>query len=128
MQVERFKFKHLAIIAHWLKERELNPHLIDELPDVGFVVSEGEEIIAAGFIRQTEGDYALVDSYITNKNSPPVQRDQALDLITKELINISKSLGFKTLVATSIDQNTIDRSLRHGFKQLPHAVIALKLT
>lgn len=106
-----------------LKKRDMRLSHMEDLPEVGYVVYEEDLFIAAGFLRKCEGGYGLIDSYITDPKMPPKLRDQALDLITKKLVYVSKKLNMRHIVGFSLDANTISRSQRHGFALTEHKVI-----
>ncbi len=100
---------------------------LQSLPETGYIVFQDNFPVAAGFLRRVEGGFGQVDSYITDPSVPGKQRDQALDLITDALIKRAKELELRGIVAFSVDQNTISRSLRHGFAALGHVVITKEL-
>lgn len=119
----------LPMLASWLKGRDLPTDFLDTLPAVGYVVHTSNSLgVAAGFIRQVEGGYGMLDGYLTNPDVPPEIRHEALDALTAALLEEAKQLGISQLFAFSVDKNTIVRSQRHGFQQLGHVVIAAKLS
>ena len=120
--------QHGSYIADWLMHRDMNGDLIGDLPQIGYVVSERGEPIAAGFIRRCEGNYSLLDSLITNPTAPGDMRSSAIDVVVEQLIKISKELGLRSLVAHTKDKNTLVRAKRFGFQVLPHTLISLSLT
>ena len=108
------------LIAHGM-----DPNLTNDLPVVGRVVVQDDIVIAAGFMRDMEGPYAMLDSYITNPEASPIQRHKALNLITDSLIKVSKSLGKNKLIMFSQDRNTHQRALMHGFTNFPDMFTAI---
>lgn len=97
------------------------------LPETGYIVFHDNFPVAAGFLRRVEGGFAQMDSYISDPTAPSEQRNEALDLITEALISRAKELELRGIVAFSVDQNTISRSLRHGFIAHNHVVITKEL-
>lgn len=112
--------KHQALLQEVLDIRHIKEDVVKDLPEFGLVALNHDEFVAAGFIRKIEGYYAMLDSYISNPSVSPLTRDQALDIITAKLVSISKEHGVEKLLAFSADTNTIERSIRHGFIQLPN--------
>lgn len=106
-----------------LKKREMPLSHINGLPRIGIVVYEEDHFIAAGFLRTCEGGYALLDSYISDPTMPPSIRDQALDMITKRLVKIGDSTGYRQIITISLDSNTLSRSQRHGFIPTEYKVL-----
>lgn len=119
---------HLAAICKLLEKRGLNITLSLDLPKIGVLVTNHDLILAAGFIRRCEGDTGIFDSFITDPEAAAADRNLALDLITTELIEIAREQHLTSLIAYSIDKNTLVRSLRHGFEHSPYTVITKNLT
>lgn len=117
---------HSHVIEAWLQSRQMDEKIIHQLPRAGWIVFDGEEPLAAGFLRMMEGGYAMIDGLISN---PPQglgnrRRSQALDLITERMISEGKILGLKKILAFSGDRATLKRSLRHGFvKQMDTMIV-----
>ena len=90
-------------LAHHVKtllvSREMNPDLIYSLPEYGVIVLDKSGPIAAGFLRRIEGSMGMLDSYITNPLSLKEDRQIALRLVTKHLVNVSETLGIHKLIA-----------------------------
>lgn len=125
------KFSRVAHLEHiygWLKARNAFVPEPSDMPEHGFVAYDEGQPVAAGFLRRVEGNYALVDSLVTNPDAPGVVRNQAIDMVVKHLLFKAKRLGLKHLIAFSVDTNTLMRSERHGFVRIPHAVIIADLT
>lgn len=102
---------------------------VENLPESGFIVYNADQSpIAMGFLRLIEGNYGMLDSYISNPQKPSELRDQALDLITKNLINYSKTLGLNKLFAFSANEHIILRAYNHGFGRLPFKFTCLNLS
>ena len=100
---------------------------MEELPSVGLIAIDGDTPIAAGFLRYIEGNFALLDGLITNPTQLGSTRHAAIDAVVSGLISIAVRLGYTRLMANSVDESTLTRSLKHGFKPLDHKVIVLDL-
>lgn len=127
MRVVEFKDRHVHFVSEWLLKRSLSAELSLDLPAVGFIALEDESAIAAGFLRQVEGDYLIVDSLISNPSQAPEARNAAIDLIVLELIKMAKFMGISKIFANSTDINTLERAKKHGFKLLPNVMMSLDL-
>ena len=86
-----------------------------ELPGHTFCVVYKDEIVAMAGLRLMEGDICFIDSMATNQSFESPIRHEALDLITKHLLDIAKNLGFKKIFATTKEDSIIQRAERHGF-------------
>lgn len=106
----------------------MDKSLLNDLPEIGFLAFKDNKPIAAGFIRQCEGDYGLIDSFITNPTALPSHRDEALNLVTKQLVIKAKAMRLKMLTAYTTDENTRVRAEKHEFVKLPHSVMVLDLS
>lgn len=98
-----------------------------ELPIYGLIAIKHDVPVAMGFLRCIEGNYAMLDSYITNPDSPSEIRDHALDAITRKLIDIARYEQVSKLFAFSIEPHIILRAVKHGFKQTPYIFTVLDL-
>lgn len=125
------KFEHTSdveIMKEWLRERNMDEALLGELPHLGLIAFDDEEVVCAGFLRMVEGSYALMDSLTTNPRSSSSKRNVALDLMTCELKAVAESLGLKQVIAYCEHEATIERGLaKHGFVKLGHTVLTTKL-
>lgn len=105
---------------------------ITALPRIGFIVMDGLNPVAMGFIRRIEKfDTAMIDSFVSHPSAPDNIRKTALHLLTKTLIKKAKSLGIKKLIAISKHKNTLKQAQSlYGFEVLPseYDVIGLDLT
>jgi len=100
----------------------------DEIPTIGSMVMSGNEIVAAGFIRRLEGNYAHYDGLITNPKFSSSQRWEALNMLDQAIIKDAKTLGILALLAYPKEESTLERSYKLGFMPLPeHTLIILNL-
>jgi len=119
--------EHGKEIANWLIARDMSAEGSTNLPELGLVLVDTGCPVAAGFIRRVEGGYGILDSLITNPDILPGIRDKSLDYLVKELIKLSRREGIRHLSATSVDEHTLIRSAKHGFKVQPHTLITLRI-
>lgn len=117
------------LVREWLGMRGLEQRWADYLPENGMVVFDDEDTpVAIGFIRQVEGNYGLIGEYVTNPFKTSYIRDQALDVLTINLITMAKDLGLQVLIGYSKEVFTLMRSERYGFKRMPETLIRLDLS
>lgn len=128
MYAESFNSSNYDDMASWLKARNAYVPKLEDMPAIGAIVCERGTPIAAGFLRKCEGNIALFDGLVTNPDAESYQRNAALDLLVSQLIKTAKELELKGIIGWSRDELVLLRSYRHGFKQLPDAVIALDLS
>ena len=124
MIVKPYRPEYKGKIEAWLKKRGIDTKVVADLPEVGFISPN----VAAGFLRKVEGNFGMIDSFITNPEASPHNRNEALDKITESLVRTAYGLGMKQLLAISVDENTLKRAVRLGFSLLDHRVVAITLT
>jgi hypothetical protein len=131
--VEKYTDLYDEELREWLRRRSLGVGGVTELPGIGYLAAEirkGTDAltpVAAGFLRMCEGNYAMMDSFVTNPEANPEVRNKALDKIVMLLMAEGKAKGVKSFLFTTLDANTKARGERFGFKPLPHALMALKV-
>lgn len=117
---------HLLYVNRWLKARGLPETTGLDLPDLGILASTHMPI-AAGFIRTAEGGYGILDSFVTDPEALPSDRDQCLDAVVKALLDVAPSLKISRMLAFSADKNTMSRAKKFGFTIQPHVFSTLSL-
>lgn len=125
-------YKHYSkSVAVLLNNRKLT-WPITALPRIGFIIMDGHDPVAMGFLRRIEkSETAMVDGFVSDPSAPVELRKHALDLLTKTLIKKAKSLGIKKLIAFSAHKNTIKQAqILYEFEKLPseYDVLGLDLT
>lgn len=128
MRVIRFnKDKHFADLLACLTARKAYIPTLREMPKVGYVTYEGDTIIAAAFLRKVEGGYGQIDGLTSNPYATAEQRHAGIDLAVSAIIAQSKKLNINNVLFISVDESTIMRSQKYGFKKLPLSVLAADL-
>lgn len=110
---------HLSMLNSWLEKRGMDLISEEDVPSMGFIVPG----IAAGFLRQCEGNVAIIDSLVTNPDACPVVRHYQLNKIYDWLIAEAESQGIKKLIGFTRDEHTLRRSLDHGFVISPYTFL-----
>lgn len=128
LQVESFDFReHNHFLRALLLLRELPTSYADEVPVYGFIAFENRKPIVIGFLRRMEGNYGWIDGLISNPEVDGPVRHAALDQVVLHLIDKAKELKLKRVLGFTVDNSTLERSYRLGFKKQPHSIIVLEL-
>lgn len=118
---------HSEHISRWLRYRELDPKLVDGVPHLGYIAISDTGIgVAAGFLRMCEGNYAIIDGFITNPTCRPSDRNEALNLVTAKLVSVAKERNIAKLWAFTMDESILERAKKHGFAHMPHSFMVLE--
>lgn len=107
----------------WREQRSLHPVVIEDLPSFGLIIDG----VAAAFLRQCEGNIAIVDSVVSNPNASGEKRHKALDRLFEELIAAAKIFGMKALIGFSVNYPFMERSTKFGFKDSGHKLMILDM-
>jgi len=100
---------------------------LDTLPKIGFIVCNEKEYVAAGFLRRLEGGFGQLDTFVTNPESSPKDRNDALNLLAERLINEAKALELRGIYAISSDVSVVCRAVATGFRLLDKVIVGLNL-
>lgn len=119
---------HYALAETLLALRDLPTRFIYDLPENGYIAFSQGQCVAMGFLRIIEGDYALFDAYITNPACLPIDRDEALDLITDALKLRAEDLKLKKVFAFTVNENIVERAISHGFSESEFRLIGMNIS
>jgi len=95
MDVRAYTDQDYETVSTWYVERNLNPVPRRYLPTVGAMVPG----IACAFMYQTDGQFVILENFITNPRTTHEQRKEALDIIVADMLASAKGLGFGTAIA-----------------------------
>jgi hypothetical protein len=112
MEVKRIKGEDLKEVNSWYKgwgQPQIPAHA---LPRGGYMVSG----IAAGFCYLTDSSIGIIEGYISNPDSTPEQRSEALDEITQTILRYAARNEVSLLIAYATREEIGERAMRHGFK------------
>lgn len=129
MEIRRFDgIKDIGILKNLLKARNMDVNMASDQYGVdGYVVYLNITPVAAGFLRKMEGDYGMLDAFITDPVILPEYRDKALDVLMSRLIDLARSQEITKLLAFTTDENTLKRVQKHGFGIVPHTCTVMDL-
>lgn len=113
MQAVRFVAKdHMEMVQSWCKARGVQQFQAGWLPTVGFIVPG----VCCAWLYVTDSDLHIMENIISNPESDPLDRGEAIDEITKRIAETSKEMGGKWLIGASNIESVIDRATNvHGF-------------
>ena len=113
--VKKFDFnKHYRMLCSWWAKRDMAPIPEDMIPTFGLVVDN----IAAGFIIVTDCNLGFLEFYISNKDAQKIERDLALDLITRGLMEHGQEMGISNFKCDTQIHAIKKRAEKFGFKNI----------
>lgn len=125
MKLHKYSRGQLVPLTKLLITRNMNPKLMESLPDIGYTVYKDLDLVAAGFMRWIEGGYGMMDSFITNPEFSSKERYEALNLISDALMAKAKEMEFSKVILLTNETSIMLRSQNYEFTILDQ-VIAIK--
>jgi hypothetical protein len=110
----RFLPSDYEVLKAWTEEHEMQAPDFELLPETGFIVDN----VACGFIYLTNSKLAILEGFVTNPKSNKDTRNDALDDITLELMQIAKKSGYKVLKCETRLNAIVKRAEKFGFKEI----------
>lgn len=126
IEIIRFSYNHIKLVQGWLQTHGKSDN-VTKIPQIGYVATSSDGPIAAGFLRDCDGVFGIIDGLVSNPKASSEARDQALDMITEKIIEQAKDMKLDGIVAWSNHKNTLLRASRHGFVATDHTFIVKKL-
>lgn len=123
MKVEEFNpIHHYIQMCSWYYAHNIQPMSIEFYPAKGFII----ENIAAGFLYQTDSNVVFAENFITNPLESPEKRFNALELISKYILEYVESIKPKKIIVSSKERSMIERAKRLEFKEIDNYTILHK--
>jgi hypothetical protein len=119
--------EHGPFIKEWLDLRKISTHICEDLPAIGYVFIFMGRPIASAHLRMCEGTLGIIEALVSNPMERGDIRHVAIDEVVKGLLADATSMGMKTILAYSVDDSTLKRSVSHGFSRYPHVLIGKSL-
>lgn len=110
-EVKNFREHHYDEMSKWFVARGMPAPPRWFLSSKGFIVPG----LAAGFLYTTNSQVAFIDCYISNPDADSVPIREAIDAITRRIIQISRSHGVKLLCCSSKIRSIQKRARAFGF-------------
>jgi hypothetical protein len=133
MYIMAYTTNHASIVSDLLKSQDYKGVCdISCLPKIGFIAMDdtafGFKIpIACGFLRIVEGDFAQLDTLVSEKQASSQMRHEGISMVVNALIEEAKRLKMKGIIAFTTDLSVIARARTLGFNTMPETVISLAL-
>lgn len=99
------------MISQWYQDR--NMEYPKTMPKDGFII----EGVAAGFLVNTDSGFAILEPFISNRNSSPEARSEALGVILRELVDYAAKAGYKAVYGFSTSLSMLKRAKHLGFNE-----------
>lgn len=115
MDIVKFNGTQIEALSAIVKLRSLSESILIDLPQIGYLAYDENVLIAAGFLRKCEGNYAIFDGLITNPKVKHELRNESLDLIVDALLIEAKILEIHTIIAWTSNESTLKRAMKFGF-------------
>lgn len=123
MECRKFVTKDFTELAAWGKSWGANYDQA-QFPKTGFIVPG----VAAYFLYSTDSKVCWLENLVSNPLVTRDQRDRALDLLTRALVQAAKTAGFTVAYACSNNGRVIQRAALMGARIKPnHVLLTLDL-
>jgi hypothetical protein len=106
----------LRQVNKWLESQNMTPRAYVDFPIRSFIVPG----VAIACVRDCEGGYGMMDSVATNPLVSSGTRHKASLALWNKILSIE---DFKTIVGFTTDAGTLERALRHGFREITTSVL-----
>jgi hypothetical protein len=116
LKLEAYLQENYGELVELFKNRKFPAPDADMLPPIGALIrSHDGALIAAGFLIRTDTKACVIGNLVTNPTSSGTDRNEALDLILRELTLEAKERGFRLVCVSTNLQKVMDRFERHEF-------------
>ncbi len=112
MKIELYDHqKHYDLLKKWYEDHD--QRMLDKslIPGIGLVVDN----CVAGFLYQTDSKLAIIENYISDKNSTKEQRHDAIIALTNGLYEIANQLQYKTILSFTNNSGILNKQDKLGF-------------
>lgn len=118
---------HLADILELLHARGAYIPSLREFPEHGYIAYQNDEPVAAAFLRRVEGGFGQIDGLVSSPEFSSEDRHLAIEAVVSAVIEEAKKLEIRQLISFSVDESTLMRSRKHGFKRMPHHLVVANI-
>ena len=106
MEIRLFdKEKDYETLCEWWDDWKLPNHHPDALSETGIIISKDGVDICSGFIYSTDSYIAWCEFITMNKKTTKKQRRGVLEKLFEVMIEKTKAMGFKLIMALGIEDN-----------------------
>ena len=114
---------HRDSLVAILMRREMDSTMVSNLPAFGLIAIEDNAVIGCGFLRKVEGNFAMLDSFMTDPTALSWVRCHALDMLAKKLISIARENNHRKLICLTVEKSIQERAETYGFLNASHLVM-----
>jgi hypothetical protein len=111
LKARKYKQDDWLTVKSWYARRNVPCIAGRHLPKVGFIVPG----VAAGFLVQTDGGFAMIEHLVGNPEVPDWQRSNGLDAVVSKLCEHGVKLGYSRILGITRLGVVKQRAIRHGF-------------
>ena len=116
MKIRALRKSDLKQVNKWLQGRNMKPRQWVDFPSRSYIVPG----VATASVRDCEGGYGMFDSLATNPLVSSATRHKASLALWHKILSIP---DFKTIIGFTEDAGTLERALRHGFREITMSVL-----
>lgn len=98
---------HEEMLITWYKQWDICYEDINILPDTGLIIPN----VCAVFLYKTNSLVCMIENLICNKDCNISDRQNGLDIISKEIIEMAKNCGFTKIISLVSNPSVINRCL-----------------
>lgn len=123
MKVELYnEVKHYDMLKKWYADH--GQAILDKnlIPKIGLIMDG----IVAGFLYQTDTKLAIIENYVSDKNSTKKQREEAIIALTQGLYEIAKQLGCTTVISFTNNKGLLEKQKDLGYEIIAQNMNVLK--
>lgn len=117
MKAELFRKDDYPTYARLLEKRGRPVTPFSFLPPTGVKITNGEEIVAAGFLAKTDTPIAAICDLVTNPESVAEARDLALSMLIGKLEELAVSAGYSATCASTNHRGLEARYVKMGYME-----------
>lgn len=125
--IQSFRKSDLEALNLWLYSRDRKGVEEGDLPNIGYIAFKNSHPVCAAFLRVCEGGVGMLEGLVSNPDLPLFTRHLGIESVIDRLILTAKEKHIRRLVSFSVDESTIKRVSKRGFKKQPHVVMTLTL-
>lgn len=114
--LRRFESEDHALICSWWRAHHWPEISLTMLPRDGFFVEANGKPTVCGFIYFTGSDISLMEWIVSDPESNPFHRSEALDLLIEELTKFAKAGGARVAITFLTHKRLIEKVKSHDFK------------
>lgn len=117
MTLKVYENEHYEILVDWWKKQDWQALPADMLSPTGFISYDEETPIAAGFLYNTDSNWAVIEWVVGNPDVDHEKRSEGLDLVLNGLLITAEGLGKKYIQTIVEHKRLIERYKNFKFME-----------